>query len=275
MVMKLPFLETMITQVCNLSCYGCTNYSDLTHSGYVSWDEGEEQLQEWLKKIEIEEFGIMGGEPLINPEVDKWLIGTRRIISGRIRFTTNGELLNKHMHVVDLAHQLGNVVFKITVHRNDDLLENTINQIFDMYNWEPVTEFGINRYKTTNNFRFQINRPTTFLKTYKNNYENMMPYDSDPNEAFKICVQQKCPLLYKGKIYKCSTAGLLKDLLTRFNWPNKQLWEKYIDKGISPGDSDETIKKFIDSFGKANLICGQCPEEKEAKINHILNVIKK
>ena len=40
----LPFLETMITQVCNLSCEGCTNYSDLEHKGYVKWKDGKRDL---------------------------------------------------------------------------------------------------------------------------------------------------------------------------------------------------------------------------------------
>ena len=57
----LPFLETMLTQVCNLSCVGCTNYSDLKFSGYVPWDEGKEDLTNWLKKLTIPDFGLMGG----------------------------------------------------------------------------------------------------------------------------------------------------------------------------------------------------------------------
>ncbi len=274
--MVLPFVETMITQVCNLSCVGCTNYSDLKHSGYVSWHEGKKQIQSWLKILEFNDFGIMGGEPLINPEVRDWLIGVRELLpNSQIRFTTNGELLHKNLDIVELAHNLGNVVFKITVHRHSDVIENTIQSIFKKFAWEPVVEFGINRFRTTKNFRFQINKPESFIKTYKNNYEDMLPHDSDPCKAFALCVQQKCPLLYNGRIYKCSSAGLLENTLEKFGWPNKHKWIKYINRGISPDDSEYEIQQFINNFGKAESICGQCPDKKSLFINHYKSVTVK
>ena len=46
----LPYLEMMTNQSCNLACYGCTNYSDLRHSGYVTWAQGKEQISNWTGK---------------------------------------------------------------------------------------------------------------------------------------------------------------------------------------------------------------------------------
>jgi molybdenum cofactor biosynthesis enzyme MoaA len=98
----LPFVETMITQVCNLSCTGCTNYSDLQHEGYVPWSQGRTWLEAWLERIDIPDFGIMGGEPLINPEVNMWIQGVRDLLpTSQIRFTTNGILLHKNLDIVD------------------------------------------------------------------------------------------------------------------------------------------------------------------------------
>ena len=274
--MVLPFVETMITQVCNLSCLGCTNYSDIKHSGYVPWHEGKKQIQAWLARLRIDDFGIMGGEPLINPEVREWLTGVRELLpDSQIRFTTNGELLHKHLDIVHLAHDIGNVVFKITVHRNNQGLEDTIKNIFDLYQWQPVTEYGIKRFKTQNNFRLQINRPATFLKTYKNSYENMEPHNSDPADAFKICVQQQCPLLYNGRIYKCSTSGLLESTLAKFNWPNRDKWSPYLNSGIGPYDSDSTIDEFISNFGKPEKLCRQCPSGINSVLNHYETVLVK
>ena len=71
MKLVLPFLETMLTQACNLSCTGCTNYSDLRYSGYVKWADGKRDLEQWLDRIDIPDFGLMGGEPLMNPEVNE------------------------------------------------------------------------------------------------------------------------------------------------------------------------------------------------------------
>jgi organic radical activating enzyme len=275
---RLPFLETMITQACNLSCLGCTNYSDLSHSGYVSWQKGKQWLESWLERIDIPDFGIMGGEPLINPECLDWIQGVRSLMpSAQIRFTTNGLLLHKYPDLVDQLIDIGNVSFKITVHLEDQGLENLINDIMQRYPWRPVTEHGIPRYITRNQLRLHVKRPDRFLKTYQNSYENMLPWDSDPMDAFAKCVQQTCPLLYQGKIYKCSTSGLLAATLARFGNPNFDRWRRYLAEGLEARCTDQSLQEFIDNFGHAHSQCGQCPSahHHEGTVVHFNRVRKK
>lgn len=272
MKLTLPFVETMITQVCNLSCQGCTNYSDLKHSGFVSWEQGREEISQWLNILDIPDFGIMGGEPLINPQVRKWITGVRDLMpNSQIRFTTNGLLLEKNLDVVDLLCDIGNSVFKITVHVDDTNLENLIQQIFSRYDFKPVKEYGIDRW-AYGSFRFQINRPTKFVKSYKGTYETMTPYASDPKQAFDICCQQTCPLLYQGNIYKCSTSALLYDTLARFNRLSTSEWHDYIHNTeyFITTDSDQlSVSKFVENFGKHQSICGMCPTKLDsAEIDH-------
>lgn len=272
----LPFLETMITQACNISCAGCTNYSDLTHQGYVPWSAGRAQIQSWLSRVHIPDFGIMGGEPLINPEVRNWIQGCRDLMpDSQIRFTTNGLLLHKHLDILDLMSDIGNCVFKITVHVQNQELEQLIDHIQHKYDWQPVIEYGIKRFKTERNFRLQINRPTEFVKTYQNSYSDMMPWHSDPAQAFARCCQQTCPLLWQGNIYKCSTAGLLKDVLLRFDNPNHDQWVPYLSQGLASDCSTVELDQFIGNFGKANIICGQCPSGTMGSIIHLEQVSKK
>ena len=270
----LPFLETMITQVCNLSCKGCTNYSDLPHKGYVTWESGKQDLENWLEILDIPDFGIMGGEPLINPQWRRWVYGVRELMpNSQIRFTTNGLLLRKYPDIIDEMFEVGNIVFKITAHTEDanDFIDSTIKN----YNWEIVSEYGITRRLGKNKVRFQINRPKKFLKTFQGEYNNMRPFNNNPKEAFDVCIQQTCPLLYNGKIYKCSTAGLLKDILI-YNNINDSIWDHFIDKGISTLSSEKEISSFINNFGKPNRICGQCPTKKDNAntILHNLDTIK-
>lgn len=275
----LPFVETMITQVCNLSCRGCTNYSDLTHAGIVTWEQGCEDLTRWLTILDIPDFGIIGGEPLINPQVRKWIQGSRDLMpTSQIRFTTNGLLLDKHFDIVDLLSDIGNSVLKITVHLEDSNLEQTINRIFNRYKFKPVTEYGINRW-ACESFKFQINRPTKFVKSYKGTYETMLPYNSNPEDAFSNCCQQTCPLLYQGNIHKCSTSALLQQILTRFNHTNEVAWESFINNSqyyVSPNSSAQELIKFIENFGRANSVCRMCPSTGDsADIDHQKTVIFK
>jgi uncharacterized Fe-S cluster-containing radical SAM superfamily protein len=273
----LPFVETMVTQACNISCHGCTNYSDLTHTGYLTWDQGRAQIKPWLERVDIPDFGILGGEPLINPDIRNWIFGLREMLpDAQIRFTTNGLLLKKHYDVVKILSEIGNCIFKIGVHVVDPDLEEIIQKIYNEYNWEPVTEFGVQRHRTQNNFRFHVRRPDTFWKTYQGSYLDMRPHNSDPAAAFDICCQQTCPLLYNGKIYKCSTSGLLEDVLSRHNTPNNELWKPYVSKGLEPNCSDAELQDFLNNFGKPNKICGQCPTANDvgSRIVHLENVFK-
>jgi organic radical activating enzyme len=274
----LPFVEIMVTQSCNISCHGCTNYSDLKHTGYLTWKQGQAQIEPWLERVEIPDFGILGGEPLMNPDIRNWIIGLRKLLPhAQIRFATNGLLLKKHYDVVKLLAEIGNCVFKIGVHINDPELEDTIKRIQSEYQWEPVTEFGVQRFKTANNFRFHIKRPDVFWKTYQGSYNNMTPHNSDPQQAFEICCQQTCPLLYNGKLHKCSTSGLLEDVLSRHHYPNNELWQPYMSAGLDPECSDQELTKFLNNFGKPNKICGQCPtvDNLESKLIHLNNVTRK
>ena len=274
----LPFVEIMVTQTCNISCTGCSNYSDLPHKGFLTWEQGRSQITPWLDRVNIPDFGILGGEPLMNPDIRNWITGLRELMPhSQIRFTTNGLMLEQHFDIVDLLASIGNCVFKIAVHERNDALEKTIEKIFARFDWEPVVEYGVSRFKTKNNFRFYVRRPDIFYKTFVGNYEQMMPHDSDPSKAFEVCCQQTCPLLYNGLIYKCSTSGLLRDTLAKVGNPNIEQWEKYILSGLSPNCSDNELQEFLENFGKPHTICGQCPTKADTKsiLIHLENVSRK
>jgi hypothetical protein len=155
-------------------------------------------------------------------------------------------------------------VFKISYHVEDPTLDQQIEKMLSWCDWEPVHEFGIDRWvDRKHDFRFQMAKPTRFLKTFKNNYENMMPHDNNPAEAFESCVQQRCPLLFENKIFKCGTVGLTPILLERFGNPNLDQWAPYVDHGLDIGSSDQEIEKFVNNFGKPHSICRQCPTQQD------------
>lgn len=275
----IPFVETMITYACNLSCTGCTNYSDYNMKGSVSWQQGKSWIQQWLERLDIPDFGIMGGEPTLNPDCKKWIYGVRELLpDSQIRFTTNGVNFNRSPDVLDWCVDVGNTVFKFTLHEDKTYATDAIDYVFNKYNWKPVTEFGINRWVGPNNTRFQINSPLQFFKTYKGNFGNMQPHHNNPKQAFDMCIQQTCPLLYESKIYKCSSIALLNKVLSDWNQPITNDWEPYTNyEGISVDSSNSDIRKFVTNFGKPNKICTMCPTKKDSDsiIDHRANVKSK
>jgi organic radical activating enzyme len=273
----LPFVETMVTYACNLSCEGCTNYSDYNVTGSVPWHTAKGWISTWLQRIDIPDFGLIGGEPMLNKEVSEWLIGCRELMpNSQLRFTTNGSLLVKKSNILDTIFDVGNCVFKITVHQpNEFYVQEALNKVFSYTDWEPVTEFGIQRWRAKNNVRFQINFPKTFYKTFKGEYSNMLPHDNEPADAFSVCCQQTCPLLYNGRIYKCSSIALLAKTLT--DWSQEQdVWKSYLDyKGIGIDSTDAELSAFIDGFGRPENICRMCPSANDNQLDHANTVITK
>jgi len=270
MIHKLEHVELMVINSCQLSCRACATFSDLKHSGYVTWKEGKTQLLPWLERLDLECVGIMGGEPLINPELKEWLTGLRELLPNtQIRLPTNGLLLHKHMDLVDLMNDIGNCILKISYHVDNTTLRRVVKHIIGAYDFRPVTEYGINRWSTPNDFKFQINNPTKFLKSYKNDYHDMEPHDSDPKDAFGICVCQRCAFLHDGKLFKCSIAGLTPVLHSRFGEPNKEAWTPYLDSGLSVDCSEDDLESFIQNFGRPHDICRQCPTSSD--INSLID----
>jgi hypothetical protein len=97
----------------------------------------------------------------------------------------------------------------------------------------------------------------------------MLPWNSNPADAFANCCQQTCPLLYQGKIYKCSTSGLLEDTVNKVAPGLKSQWDPYIVPGLDIECNDAELSSFIDNFGRPHSQCGQCPAgNNEATVEH-------
>jgi len=263
-VPTIPFLEIQVNQACNLSCKGCSTFSDLKWNGYYTWEEGRSWLEPWISKLDLPAIGYMGGEPLLNPTIKQWIQGVHELLPhAQQRFVTNGTLIQKHWDVFHLLRDIGNSVFKITYHVSTPALDEAIERIFAQYDWVEVEEFGIKRWRERGTeFRFQINKPDTFVQVFRNDYKNMAPFNSNPVEAFNACCQQRCPLLYKGKIYKCGHLAYLPELLDRFDRPNYDAWEHALGYGLSPEDD---MQAFADNFGKPHSVCTICPTAKDTQ----------
>lgn len=276
----LPFIETMLTYGCNLSCRGCTNYSDYNVGGLVSWEQGRSWIKDWLTRVDIKDFGLIGGEPLMNPQVIDWIQGCRQLMpETQIRFTTNAVLLKKRPEVIQSLMDIGNCVIKLSLHQPQEFYtQETLAWLFGVADWSPVTEHGINRWRTANNVRLQINFPQRFVKTFQGEYENMMPYQSNPNESYDICVQQTCPLLYNNRLYKCSSIALLDTVLTNWNQPKQGAWAPYLKyQGIGIDCSENDLQNFLSNFGKPESICTMCPtaSDQSSMIPHTDTTITK
>jgi len=93
---KLRF-ETDIVGHCNLNCKCCNHFSPLVGEYFVKPEDFEKDFARLssLAGRNNENIDIMGGEPLLHPQIVKLLEIARKYFDGPINIVTNGILLEK------------------------------------------------------------------------------------------------------------------------------------------------------------------------------------
>ena len=76
---ELNYCEFYITNVCNLNCTNCNRYNNFAFTGHDTWNLHEKTYEQWSKIISSRKIGILGGEPLLNPDFFNWLSGVARL----------------------------------------------------------------------------------------------------------------------------------------------------------------------------------------------------
>lgn len=88
--------EINIVHHCNLSCRGCGHLSPIAKRKYVEPQDLFEQLSILAKFYQAEHVRLLGGEPLLHPQLNDILKVVKASgISSKIRIVTNGVLLAK------------------------------------------------------------------------------------------------------------------------------------------------------------------------------------
>lgn len=120
-----------ITNHCNLNCNGCATLSNFGLEGHQIWDEQKSSITKWAEIIDLTEWTIYGGEPLINPDYKNWVNGLRELWpDGQGTIQTNGYAVTaKNTELYDIVNQAnGKILINISLH-DIDKLEETIIRI--------------------------------------------------------------------------------------------------------------------------------------------------
>lgn len=91
-----PSVEFNVTEHCNLSCYGCSHASPVLAEAFLSMDEFVAEFEALAEVFHSDELRVVGGEPLLHPELPQILGEARRIgVADKIVLYTNGVLLHQ------------------------------------------------------------------------------------------------------------------------------------------------------------------------------------
>lgn len=91
----LPYIEFSAALHCNMNCRSCTHFSPLSEKRFYDFRmfyNDIQRLRQLVARIDI--IRIMGGEPLLNPQLDDYITLTRKAYPySEIQLVTNGLLL--------------------------------------------------------------------------------------------------------------------------------------------------------------------------------------
>lgn len=270
-------LEFYITNVCNLTCNGCNRYNNYKFSGWQSWDESESVLNEWAEKIDIKHPVILGGEPLLNPDIAKWITGLRKLWPRHagVQVQSNGTRINRVKGLYDLIDN-GNWI-GISLHNPNDKEE--IFHRIQQFLTQPVTMSQDKTHPVGSDYQFldQNKKCVHVWLSDKFVQSNVIQrpdgsfalYHSDPTKAHENCTFRRFKNYHmiRGKIYKCGPAALMPefDQQNHFDISDEDRALLFSYQPLTADASTAEIQDFFHNIDNEIPQCKFCPENYDYK----------
>lgn len=176
---------------CNLRCKGCDHFSPLAKGEYLLLSDFEKDFKRLseLTDSHVRRIGLMGGEPLLHPELTKFFPVARKYFpNSEIQLVTNGILLSSQKEDFWLGIRENDITIMVTKYPININLEKILEQV--------------KKYKV----RFSYyNNPKEEKTSYKIPLDVEGKQNAETN--FKNCFHSnKLCFLGNGKLYPCTVA---------------------------------------------------------------------
>ena len=178
-----------------MNCKGCGHFSPLASEWFANLEEYSRDLEQVNKLLTIREIRLMGGEPLLHPNIESFLLFTRSCLpKSDIRLVTNGILLHEMSDSFWKTCKSCSVTIEVTVYppmveKEEDLVELAESM----------------------NVRIYTQRAISFHAFYNSKGS------SDPEDNFRRCRSRwNAPILRDGKIYGCNIPAYIHYFNARF-----------------------------------------------------------
>jgi uncharacterized radical SAM superfamily Fe-S cluster-containing enzyme len=235
---ELDSLDVCVAEHCNLGCYSCNHFSQLAEPEVADLANTERdfaRLSE-LSGGNIPIIYLVGGEPLLNPELPEFMrIARQYFPKSRVQIITNGLLLLAQKDVFWESVKKYNIVMTPTKYPG--------------VNWKKIEEradeFG---YKFTY-FDFSGNTEKTSRKFCLD-----LSGGQDPKKSFKRCCMAACTVAVQhGRIATCSFVF------------NMRHFNKYFGKSVPVTDKDyiniyeaQTMQEIVNFVNRPIPLCAYC-----------------
>jgi hypothetical protein len=266
--------------VCNLTCDGCNRYNNYKFSGFWSWADAEPVLRAWAEKIDVRHPVILGGEPLLHPDIVPWINGLREIFpnySG-VQVQSNGTRIDcvRGLYEALDFQKTGNWI-GISIHDPNDQ-EEIFNRIRNFLSRGVVVEQQNTKHPVMGSDHNFSNRPPDQLTevhawnsgTFVNSNiielgdNRYTLYTSDPDRAHENCTFRRFKNYHmiRGKIYKCGPAALMPEFDQQYPFEiseeDRELLYSY--NALSLDNYDSIGAEWLANIDNVIPQCKFCPE---------------
>lgn len=232
----LPYLELHAADHCNLNCRACEHFSGLVKEPVFHFAETIArdlyQLSQFIKDIGV--IRILGGEPLLNPEINEIMQSVRKVyVYSDIYIVTNGLLLDC----------MPESFYKTC-------MEQHIKIWISYYPPMMKRIDGLKTILETHGVDYEISGlNVTFRKKY------ILQPHNEKNRVFEKCFQAACHNLYEGKIGVCFLP------FTQKYFNEKYDYDIPCDGAIDLYESELTTEKLKQFLLTPFERCKYCREE--------------
>jgi hypothetical protein len=204
-------------------------------------------FETWHRKLFTPKVKILGGEPLLNPELGQILCAARCFWpTCRIILHTNGLLLEKHLELFDIL-QTKEIHLAISWHSREPTYLESFDRILDIAEQRKII-FTVT--PSINQWR----------RTTKGVGSSMRPWQSEPREAWQVCPAKYAVQLFENRLWKCPPLAYLRLVVTRFSLGESTDWAPFLAyKGLGPECTAEQLKMFLRREDES--VCGMCSSE--------------
>lgn len=192
----MPHIELHISDTCNLNCKGCSHFSPL-------YDEINAVYEDKIRDIRsikllfdnIFRIDVLGGEPLLNPELKKYIIGLREELPETfIQVYTNGLLFPQLDDDVLKAISDNDIGISVSEYRPTHNMIGLIKQKLD--------EYGIRYHIAEYDDKQVFNKPLSI---------------SEDSKYPRTCISDGCITISGGRIARCPTLMYIEKFNDYFN----------------------------------------------------------
>ena len=236
----IPLIEFYITNVCNLTCRGCNRFNNYNFKGHQYWDDHAREIEAWSTRLDIQRITIIGGEPTLNPDLEKWVSNLRRLWpTSLIMVQTNGTYQRPEHLTFWKKYRVG---FGLSLHDP-----------------ETADELKMQWKKHAGPFEAFVFHESAVIK--ENDHFRL--HNSNPVNAFNCCDMKYDHTIFNGKLWKCPSMALIPEFAKQFDLrlddEKKKLLDSY--QPLTSECSDQELEDFIAQRDTLIPQCQFCPQE--------------